>query len=231
LMLSSSIAARKTRLPPALHSARMSTAPARRETIARGGSPKTRLTVPPWRTRSILALWASRAPTGDTSPAMHDAPIRRITQASDTKVRRRDPEALTRYAQRGNPYLRERGEKGKVKASLDALETWKRVRTLCGRCGSIVFLHVAAREARADGRDVLVETDGCAGSVACKPPCSPYFQRGRAESRQRKAAQSLLAGDFVLIRRPRSCSDDEVSVVSDAERMHVARTTLEILDM
>jgi len=156
--------------------------------------------------------------------------IARLWQASDSWVPRRDPAALKRFEQRGNPYARAHREGGGMRASVEMLGIWRRVRMLCGRCGSIVLVQVAFRAAQLDGRDWLVDTDGCPGSAAVKPTCSPYFQRGRVEKRQRDAAVALRNGEHVLIRRVRLFSDAEIAVVSEAERVCVANTLLELLD-
>jgi hypothetical protein len=162
--------------------------------MASGGGLDTDLLVTtPWANSEVRARWAARRASG---PA-----------------RRRELDG------RG-PLDPEPGQGG-APGSLHGLRYSSALLVCCGACDSLVDLHAARRQARADRRAIFKAGDGC-GSRQCSASHKPaQFAR-----RQRSFAAALQSRRRALVRVPQELSPRNVWLAHSADQnLAIARAS------
>ena len=96
---------------------------------------------------------------------------------------------------------------------------------VCRKCGALVHLQAARRQARGARRDLFEPGDGCAGRR-----CSINFRPGQAAAAQRRMAAALSAGERFLAPWPRNLHDGNLFYMDPRSAAAAAEAALRASD-
>ena len=96
---------------------------------------------------------------------------------------------------------------------------------VCRKCGALVHLQAARRQARGARRDLFEPGNGCAGRR-----CSINFRPGQAAAAQRRMAAALSAGERFLAPWPRNLHDGNLFYLDPRSAAAAAEAALRASD-